>query len=191
MAHCFLFCSSCSRMSSSRRAKERTIQYLEIGGHIMSSIKSLSLLVNLLEPGKTCYNIPSLKKTWQIISKSLVFHLDSKGGKQSRDDKDKKDPNERWRWYQPSQFAFGFLRFGLAWVRSQGGQLEERGEGHPGSAAQCNITKWQCYTMQYHKISAKLYVTSENPIFTHTITHFLYPFTITPIDAKSNLPEVV
>ena len=28
-AHCFLFCKSCSRQSSSRRAKESTIQYLE------------------------------------------------------------------------------------------------------------------------------------------------------------------
>ena len=71
----------------------------------MSSIKLLSLLFNLLEPGKACYNIPSLKKRendFKINLISLVLHLDSKGGKQSRDDKDEKDPNERWRWDQPS-----------------------------------------------------------------------------------------
>ena len=68
-------------------------------------------------------------------NQSDLSHLDSKGGKQSRDDKDEKNPDERWRWNQPSQFAFRLLWFGLAWVRSEGGQLEERGEGHPGSAA--------------------------------------------------------
>ena len=161
MAHCFLFCSSCSRRSSSRRAKERTIQYLKKGvgqSHIFNSTSTRSrrsqkvtkdcllytdisilaslLVINLLEPGKTCHNISSLKNVGNYFqNQSDLSHLDSKGGKQSRDDKDEKNPDERWRWNQPSQFAFRLLWFGLAWVRSEGGQLEERGEGHPGSAA--------------------------------------------------------
>ena len=40
----------------------------------MSSIKLLSLLFNLLEPGKACYNIPSLKKR-EMISKTIRYLL--------------------------------------------------------------------------------------------------------------------
>ena len=64
----------------------------------------------------------------------MIFHLDGKGGKESRDDKNEKDPEERWRWNQPSEFAFRLLRFGLAWVHSERGQLEDRSKRHPGSA---------------------------------------------------------
>ena len=91
---------------------------------------------------------PQPEKIWVRISVTFKINLDSKGGEQSGDDKDENDPYERRRWNQPSQFAFRLLRFRLARIRSEGSQLEDWRERHPGSAAQMHKFK----NAQMHKL---------------------------------------
>ena len=88
-AHCFLFCKSCSRQSSSKRAKESTIQYLE------EELLERMISETYLSQARLVTTSPAWKEGIEkLFKKNIVslHHLNGKGGEKCRNDEDENDP---------------------------------------------------------------------------------------------------